>query len=204
MSAVELTRATAAELADLLAAGEVSAVEVTTAHLDRVDAVDERVHAFLHVARDQALADAALVDGVRAAGQVRHALAGVPVAVKDVIATEGLPTTCGSRILAGWVPPYDATLVRRLREAGLVVLGKTNMDEFAMGSSPSNSAPSGPTRNPWETDRIPGGSGGGSAAAVASFRRRSRSHRQPAGRSGSRRRSPHRRGEAQVRRGVAG
>jgi aspartyl-tRNA(Asn)/glutamyl-tRNA(Gln) amidotransferase subunit A len=175
----DLTRRTAAELGAALATGEVSAVEVTRAHLDRIAAVDgerdddgratgDGVHAFLHVAGEQALADAERVDAARARGERLGPLAGVPVAVKDVLATRGMPTTCGSRILRGWVPPYDATVVRRLREAGLVVLGKTNMDEFAMGSSTEHSA-YGPTQNPWDRSRIPGGSGGGSSAAIASF-----------------------------------
>jgi aspartyl-tRNA(Asn)/glutamyl-tRNA(Gln) amidotransferase subunit A len=164
VTVTDLTQMSAADLAGVIKRGEASAVEVATAHLDRIEAVDERVHAFLHVDREGALRAAAEVDKSDKAGP----LAGVPIAVKDVIATKGVPTTAGSKILEGWKPPYDATIVERLRGAGTVMLGKTNMDEFAMGSSTEYSA-FGPTNNPWDLGRIPGGSGGGSAAAVAAY-----------------------------------
>lgn len=164
----DLTRQLASTLADAMAMGEVSAEEVTRAHLDRIEAVDGAVHAFLHVDRDAALAAARAVDQKRSAGAVLGPLAGVPIAVKDVLTMAGVPTTCGSRILEGWRPPYDATVVEKLRAADMVILGKTNMDEFAMGSSTEHSA-YGPTHNPWDLERIPGGSGGGSAAALAAF-----------------------------------
>ncbi|GAA1832323.1 Asp-tRNA(Asn)/Glu-tRNA(Gln) amidotransferase subunit GatA [Agromyces salentinus] len=164
----EIIRLTAAELGAKIAAGEVSSVEATRAHLDRIASVDGAVHAFLHVNDEGALAAAADVDRRRAAGEAFGPLAGVPIAIKDVLVTEGMPSTAGSRILEGWIPPYDATPVRLVREAGMIPLGKTNMDEFAMGSSTEHSA-YGPTHNPWDLDRIPGGSGGGSAASVAAF-----------------------------------
>ncbi|MEP6598108.1 MAG: Asp-tRNA(Asn)/Glu-tRNA(Gln) amidotransferase subunit GatA [Actinomycetota bacterium] len=164
----ELIRGTAAEIAGLIASGQVSAVEVTQAHLDRIDAVDGSVRAFLHVDADGALAAATAVDAQRAAGVTLGPLAGVPLAMKDVVVTEGLPTTAGSKILQGWMPPYDATITRRIRDAGIVMLGKTNMDEFAMGSSTENSAYF-VSHNPWDLNRVPGGSSGGSSAAVSSF-----------------------------------
>ncbi|MBD0689897.1 Asp-tRNA(Asn)/Glu-tRNA(Gln) amidotransferase subunit GatA [Streptomyces sp. CBMA123] len=164
----ELIRFTAAETAGAIAKGEVSAVEVAQAHLDRIGAVDKKVNAFLHVDTEGALAAAKAVDDKRAKGEELGPLAGVPLALKDVFTTKGIPTTCGSKMLEGWIPPYDATLTTRLKDAGVVILGKTNMDEFAMGSSTENSA-YGPTGNPWDLTRIPGGSGGGSAAALAAF-----------------------------------
>ena len=160
----DLTRLSAVETATAIRDGSASAVEVAQAHLDRIAAVDGQVHAFLHVDTEGALAQAKRVD----AGELTGPLAGVPLALKDVFCTKGVPTTVGSRILEGWRPPYDATVTSRLKAAGIVVLGKTNMDEFAMGSSTEHSA-YGPTHNPWDLTRIPGGSGGGSSAAIASW-----------------------------------
>ncbi|QDQ97751.1 Asp-tRNA(Asn)/Glu-tRNA(Gln) amidotransferase subunit GatA [Tomitella fengzijianii] len=165
----DLTRLAASELASKIHAREVSSVEATRAHLDRIGAVDDTVGAFLHVAGEQALATAEQVDADLAGGAAPASpLAGVPLGLKDILTTTDMPTTCASKILEGWVSPYESTVVGKLRAAGIPILGKTNMDEFAMGSSTENSA-FGPTRNPWDTDRIPGGSGGGSAAALAAF-----------------------------------
>ncbi|MDN6428697.1 MAG: Asp-tRNA(Asn)/Glu-tRNA(Gln) amidotransferase subunit GatA [Propionibacterium sp.] len=164
----ELLRKSALELADLLASGDLTSVELTTACLDRIEALNDRVHAFLFIDREGALATAAEVDARRAEGADLHRLAGIPIALKDNMVTRGKPTTCASKILEGWLPPYDATVVLKVQAAGLPVVGKTNMDEFAMGSSTEHSA-FGPTGNPWDLSRIPGGSGGGSAAAVSAF-----------------------------------
>ena len=159
---------TAAQMADALANGETTSVELTQAHLDRVAEVDGQVKAFLHVDSEGALAQAKDVDARRAKGEKLSAIAGIPLALKDVLAQKGVPTTAGSKILQGWRPPYDSTVVTKLKDAGVVIMGKTNMDEFAMGSSTENSG-YGPTFNPWDLTRTPGGSSGGSSAAVSSF-----------------------------------
>jgi aspartyl-tRNA(Asn)/glutamyl-tRNA(Gln) amidotransferase subunit A len=155
-------------MAAQLASGETTSVALTQSHLDRIKSVDDKVHAFLFVDEKGALAQAASVDAKRAKGEKLSPLAGVPLALKDVLAQKNTPTTCGSKILEGWLPPYDSTVVANLKKNDIVILGKTNMDEFAMGSSTENSA-YGPTHNPWDLTRIPGGSGGGSSAALASF-----------------------------------
>ncbi len=157
---------TARAIRDAVAGGDVSAVEIARAHLDRIAAANPALNAFNTISADHALAAAAAVDARRAAGQPLGPLAGVPVALKDNLCTTGIRTTASSKILDGFVPPYDATVTARLAAAGAVVVGKTNCDEFAMGSSNENSA-YGPVKNPWATDRTPGGSSGGSAAAVA-------------------------------------
>lgn len=164
----DLVRQSAATLASAIAQGEVTSEQVTVAHLDRIEEVDQQVHAFLYVDREQSITRARAVDKLIRDKELTSPLAGVPIALKDLLATKGVPTTCGSRILEGWRPPYNATIVERLESAGVISLGKTNMDEFAMGSSTEHSG-YGPTRNPWDLERIPGGSGGGSAAALASF-----------------------------------
>ncbi len=163
-----MIKQTASQMAQALAKGEASSVELTQAHLAQISAVDSKVKAFLHVDNDGALEQARAVDAKRAKGEKLAPLAGVPLALKDVLAQKGVPTTAGSKILQGWKPPYDSTVVAKLKEAGVVILGKTNMDEFAMGSSTENSG-YGPTFNPWDLSRTPGGSSGGSAAAVSAF-----------------------------------
>ena len=167
-----LIRRSAAEQAAALAAGEVSSRELTAAHLERIEAVDGAVNAFLDIDAERALAQADAADAERAEaardGRQMPELTGVPVAVKDLIVTRGQVTTAASKILQGWVPPYDATLVRNLHAARTPILGKTNLDEFAMGGSTEHSA-FGRTSNPWDLGRIPGGSSGGSAAAVGTF-----------------------------------
>lgn len=164
----ELLKKSALELADMLAAGQITSVELTTACLDRIEALNPKINAFLFIDREGALKTATEVDAKRQAGEELHRLAGIPIALKDNMVTRGIPTTCASKILGDWRPPYDATIVKKIHEAGLPVVGKTNMDEFAMGSSTEHSA-FGPTLNPWDIERIPGGSGGGSAAAVAAY-----------------------------------
>jgi aspartyl-tRNA(Asn)/glutamyl-tRNA(Gln) amidotransferase subunit A len=163
-----MIKQTAAEMGEALSKGEISSVELTKAHLNRIAEVDGQVKAFLHVDTEGALAQAKDVDARRKSGEKLSPIAGVPLALKDVLAQRGIPTTAGSKILENWKPPYDSTVVSKLKDAGVVIMGKTNMDEFAMGSSTENSG-YGPTFNPWDLARTPGGSSGGSAAAVSAF-----------------------------------
>ena len=164
----ELTNKSALELAAGLKSGEFSSVEVTQSHLDRISATENDFNSFITVTDELALETAKAVDAKRSAGEDLHALAGVPVALKDLVVTEGVATTAGSKMLENWVPPYESTVHNKVKAAGLPVLGKTNLDEFAMGSTTEHSA-FGNTRNPWNLDHVPGGSSGGAAAALAGF-----------------------------------
>ncbi len=162
----ELITKSASELATLIESKEVSSLEVTEAFFDRAEKLNDLTLSFLHLKRDNAISAAKQADSDLASGKRHSALHGVPIAVKDNLTTTDAPTTAGSKILEGWIPQYDSTVVKKIRAAGLPILGKTNMDEFAMGSSTEYSA-YGPSRNPWDLERIPGGSGGGSSSAVS-------------------------------------
>jgi len=162
---MELYSLTIHELQEKIRSGEVSSTAIVHSVFDRIDAVEEKVHAYITLMRESALEEAKIADERIRAGEIK-ALTGIPIALKDIYCTQGVRTTCGSRILENYTPPYDATVIAKLREAGAVFTGKTNMDEFAMGSSTETSY-YGVTRNPWDLERIPGGSSGGSAAAVA-------------------------------------
>lgn len=162
---MELNRLTVHELQEMIKDGDISSVDIVKSVFRRIDAVENRVHSYITLLRDSALEEAEKADQEIKRGNIK-ALTGIPIALKDLMCTRGVRTTCGSRILGNYVPPYDSTVVKKLREAGAIFVGKTNMDEFAMGSSTETSSFN-ITRNPWDLDRIPGGSSGGSAAAVA-------------------------------------
>src|SRR5664280_3123219 len=162
---MELNQLTIHELQEKIKNGEASAVKITEAVFQRSEAVEERVHSYIRLIKEEALAAAAKADEVIKKGEIKP-LTGIPIALKDIVCTKGIPTTGGSHILHNFVPPYDAIVVEKLRDAGAVFVGKANMDEFAMGSSTETSY-FGPTSNPWDLERVPGGSSGGSAAAVA-------------------------------------
>lgn len=168
MNDAQLVKLTAAQMAEKLQAGEVTSRELVQAHINVIAAAEPELKAFLSVSATEALKTADEVDRRRAAGEELPELAGVPVAIKDMIVTKGIETTAASRILQGWIPPYDATVVEKLKANLMPILGKTNLDEFAQGSSTEHSAYF-PTHNPWDTQRVPGGSGGGSASAVAAY-----------------------------------
>ena len=180
MAGLDVGRTSAEEIARLLDARELSCEDVARAYLERIEALDGDMNVFLHVDAERSLARARAVDQ-----EGRSGIAGVPIAYKDLLCIRGVPTTAGSRVLEGYRPPYTATVVRRCEAEGLVELGKTNMDEFAMGSSTENSA-YGPTRNPWDRERVPGGVERGSAAAVAASMAPLASAPTPAARSASR------------------
>jgi aspartyl-tRNA(Asn)/glutamyl-tRNA(Gln) amidotransferase subunit A len=163
---MELHRLTIHQLSEMLIRKEISSLEVTQALVDRIEKVDDRIHAYLILTREDAFEQAKRTDELMGKGKRVSELSGIPLAIKDILSTEGVRTTCGSGILVNYIPPYDATVIQKLKAQSSVFLGKTNMDEFAMGSSTENSY-FGPTKNPWALDRVPGGSSGGSAAAVA-------------------------------------